>query len=271
MDDVWVSVAASATAVLLSEMVRRASARYLRGTAATLALEAASTFQLCCCTHELKLLARSALLKPAYVLMLAYAVTVVHLLSFRGASCNPCGVVERVCRGTCRVGAASAFVAGQFAAAFAARYAAASVWSLGLAEHHVRHWRFGFRCYDPLGGTVLEAAAVELGCAFVVQTAALHIHKVDEKLRVHVVAAIITALVYAGGNISGAVFNPVLAFSTNFPCSGHTYLEYCFIYWLGPALGTASCILFFEKVLPFLSGAKPTGRGDISAHKHKSH
>lgn len=33
------------------------------------------------------------------------------------------------------------------------------------------------------------------------------------------------------------MFNPVLAFSVQFPCSGHTYLEYCFVYWLGPALG----------------------------------
>ncbi|XP_077361664.1 aquaporin-11-like [Festucalex cinctus] len=271
MDDAWVSVAELAAAVLLSELVRRAAARCLRGVAGVLALEAASTFQLCCCTHELKLLADSARLEPAYGLTLGYVVTVAHLLSFRGASCNPCGAVERVCRGTCRGGAALALVAGQFGAALAARYAAASAWSLGLAEHHVRHRRFGFRCFDPLGGTVLEAAAVELGCAFVVQAAALHIHKVDDKLRVHVLAALITALVYAGGRISGAVFNPVLAFSINFPCGGHTYLEYCFVYWLGPALGVAGCILFFEKILPFLSGTNAAGRGVNVARKHKSH
>lgn len=45
----------------------------------------------------------------------------------------------------------------------------------------------------------------------------------------------------AGGSISGAIFNPVLAFSVQFPCSGHTYLEYCFIYWLGPLLGKEPC------------------------------
>ncbi|XP_057676782.1 aquaporin-11 [Corythoichthys intestinalis] len=266
----WVSVSALAVAVLLSELLRRAAARSLRGVAGALALEAASTFQLCCCTHELKLLGNAGLMEPAYGLTLGYAVTVVHLLSFRGASCNPCGVVERACRGTCRGSAALALVAGQFGAALAARYAAASVWSLGLAEHHVQQGRFGFRCFDPLGGTVLEAAAVELACAFAVQTAALHIHKVDDKLRVHVIAALITALAYAGGNISGAVFNPVLAFSINFPCSGHTYLDYCFIYWLGPALGVAGCILLFEKILPFLSGRNSAGR-EVGAHKHKSH
>ncbi|XP_061658956.1 aquaporin-11 [Syngnathoides biaculeatus] len=269
MDDAWVSVAALAAAVLLSELVRRAAARLLRGAAgaAAAAMEAASTFQLCCCTHELKLLADAGLLEPAYGLTLGYFVTVVHLLSFRGASCNPCGVAERVCRGKCRAGAALASVAGQFVAGLGARYAAAATWSLGLAGHHVRQRRFGFRCFDPLGGTVLEAAAVELGCAFVVQATALHIHKVDHKLRVPVFAAVITALVYAGGRISGAVFNPVLAFSVIFPCSGHAYLEYCFIYWLGPALGVASCVLLFEKVLPFLSGTNAASRDS----KRKAH
>lgn len=47
------------------------------------------------------------------------------------------------------------------------------------------------------------------------------------------------------------MFNPVLAFSVQFPCSGHTYLEYCFIYWLGPLLGKEpeKCCL----LLPFVS------------------
>lgn len=45
------------------------------------------------------------------------------------------------------------------------------------------------------------------------------------------------ACVCAGGGTSGPVYNPVLAFSTIFPCGGHTHLDYCFIYWLGPLLG----------------------------------
>ncbi|XP_054610111.1 aquaporin-11-like [Dunckerocampus dactyliophorus] len=266
MSDVWVSLVVLAVAVLLSEVARQAATRVLRGATGALALEAASTFQLCCCSHELKLLGDTARLEPAVSLTLCYAITVVHLLSFRGASCNPCGIVERVCRESRSVGAALAVIAGQFGAALAAQYATASVWSQGLSEMHVRHRRFGFRCFDPLGGTVLEAAAVELGCAFAVQAVSLHAHKLDKKLRVPVFAAVITALVYAGGSISGAVFNPVLAFSIQFPCSGHTYLEYCFIYWLGPALGIVSCILLFEKILPFLGRHVP----NAAVPKHKS-
>lgn len=255
----YVSLAVLGGSVLLSEAIRRTAARLFPGAYWIYLLEAASTFQLCCCSHELKLLGETAQLEPSLGLVLTYTMTAIHLSTFREATCNPSGVLESVCRGNRGVVVAVVLIACQFAAAVAAQYFAASVWSLGFSDVHIRHQRFGFRCFDPLGGTLLEAAAAELGCAFVVQAAALHVHKVDEKLRAHYFAAVITALVYAGGSISGAVFNPVLAFSIQFPCSGHTYLEYCFVYWLGPVLGVASCILLFEKIIPFLSGKSTTG------------
>ncbi|XP_049447230.1 aquaporin-11-like [Epinephelus fuscoguttatus] len=269
MTDLFVSVAVLGSAVLLSEAIRRTAARLLPGAYWIYLLEAASTLQLCCCTHELKLLGETAQLELLVGLTLTYIMTVIHLSTFRGATCNPSGILESLCRGTNTVRAAVVLIACQFAAAVAAQYFAASVWSLGLSDVHVRHQRFGFRCFDPLGGTLMEAAAVELGCAFTVQAAALHVHKLDEKLRAHFVAAVITAVVYAGGSISGAVFNPVLAFSIQFPCSGHTYLEYCFVYWLGPVLGVASCILLFEKIIPFLSGKSTIGLEVPAVQKQK--
>ncbi|XP_029282634.1 aquaporin-11-like [Cottoperca gobio] len=264
MADLYVSLAVLCGAVLLSEAMRHTAARLLPGVYWSYLLEAASTFQLCCCTHELKLLGETAKLGLPVSLTLTYTMTLIHLLTFREATCNPSGALESVCRGKRSVRAAVVLIACQFGAGVAAQFFAASVWSLGLSDVHIRHQRFGFRCFDPLGGTLLEAAAVELGCAFLVQAAAMHAHKLDEKLRAHFIAAAITAVVYAGGSISGAVFNPALAFSVMFPCSGHTYPEYCFVYWLGPVLGVASCILLFEKIIPFLSG-KSTLTLDVPA------
>lgn len=37
--------------------------------------------------------------------------------------------------------------------------------------------------------------------------------------------------------MTGAVFNPALAFSTQFPCSGSTFVEYSLVYWISPVLG----------------------------------
>ncbi|XP_044077341.1 aquaporin-11-like [Siniperca chuatsi] len=269
MTDLCASLSVLGAAVLLSEAIRRTAARLSPGAYWIYLLEAASTFQLCCCTHELKLLGETARLELPVSLALTYTMTVIHLLTFRGATCNPSGALESVCRGTGSVRAAVALIACQFGAAVAAQFFATSVWSLGLSDVHIRHQRFGFRCFDPLGGTLLEAAAVELACAFTVQAAAMHVHKLDEKLRAHFIAAVITAAVYTGGSISGAVFNPVLAFSIQFPCSGHTYLEYCFVYWLGPVLGMASCMLLFEKIIPFLFGKSTIGLEVPAAQKQK--
>ncbi|KAM9728589.1 aquaporin-11-like [Menidia menidia] len=280
-----VSLLVLAAAVLVSELGRRAGRRLVPGPAWPFLLEAASTFQLCCCTHELKLLGDTARVEPAVGLTLTYSVTLLHLLTFRGASCSPAAALEGWFRGTGPAVAlggwfrgsgasAGAGAAGlmlcQFGAAAAARAAAAAVWALGLSELHRRHQRFGFRCFDPLGGTLLEAMAAELACTFTVQAAAMHAHRVEEKLRAPLISAVITAVVWAGGGVSGAMFNPALAFSVQFPCSGHTGLEYCFVYWLGPLLGMASCVLLFDKVLPFLSGRsrrEPDGR---PAQKHKT-
>lgn len=184
--------------VLLSEATRRTAARLSPGAYWIYLLEAASTFQLCCCTHELKLLGETARLELPVGLALTYTVTLIHLITFRGASCNASGALESFCRGGSSFRAAFALIVCQFGAAVAAQFFAASVWSLGLSDIHLRHQRFGFRCFDPLGGTVLEAAAVELACGFIVQATAMHIHKLDEKLRAHFFAAVITALVYAG-------------------------------------------------------------------------
>ncbi|KAM9788694.1 aquaporin-11-like [Neosynchiropus ocellatus] len=254
MADLWVSVSVLGVAVLLSEVIRRAAAQLSPSAVRICALEAASTFQLCCCTHELKLLGETARLELGVALTLTYLMTVVHLHTFREASCNPTAALERLCRGRSSGAAAAALVFCQFGAAVAARHFAAAVWSLGLSDVHLRHRRFGFRCFDPLGGTLVEAAAVELCCAFVVQAAALNIHRVGERLRAHAFAALITALVYAGGSISGAMFNPVLAYSVQFPCSGHTTFEYVLVYWLAPVAGVASCVLLLERIIPFLSG-----------------
>ncbi|KAF1378253.1 hypothetical protein PFLUV_G00188630 [Perca fluviatilis] len=269
MTDLYVSLAVLAAAVLLSEAVRRTAARLSPGVHRVYLLEAASTFQLCCCTHELKLLGERARLGLPVGLTLTYTMTVIHLLTFREATCNPSGALEGFFRGTSSTRAATVVIACQFGAAVAAQFFASSVWSLGLSDIHIAHQRFGFRCFDPLGGTLLEAAAVELGCAFMVQAAAMHVHKLDQKLRAHFVAAVITAVIYTGGSISGAVFNPVLAFSVQFPCSGHTYLEYCFVYWLGPVLGVVSCILLFEKIIPFLSGKSNIGLDIPAVQKQK--
>ncbi|XP_029027629.1 aquaporin-11, partial [Betta splendens] len=85
-----------------------------------------------------------------------------------------------------------------------------------------------------------------------VQTVITHTRWMEEKYRVHAVAAAITSAVYAGGHVTGAVFNPALAFSTQFPCGGSSFVELCVVYWLGPLLGMMSSVLLFDQLVPLL-------------------
>ena len=199
MSDLGVSIGLLACIVLCSEAMRRAARRLCSTEDYRVYLvEAVSTFQLCACTHELKLLAEMGSVASHVALTLTYTMTTVHIATFSGASCNPAGVLESLSRGTTSAGGAVACVCAQFAAAVVARFSAAAVWSLGLSELHTRYGELGYRCWDPLGGTVLQAAGVELACAFCVQAAVLHLHRLDARLRIHAVAAVITLLVYAG-------------------------------------------------------------------------
>lgn len=270
MVDLGISLLLLAAIVCLCEACRRTIGVLFRNKYGVYLTETISTFQLCACTHELKLLGEKSQIEQYIGLTITYVITVVHITTFQGALCNPYGAFESVYRKKATYSSAVALVACQFIAATVAQWLAPFIWTLGLSDLHTTHERFGFKCFNPIGGSLVEAAAVELACTFAVQAAVIHIHKVGAKLQVHAIATVITALVYAGGSISGAVFNPVLAFSIQFPCSGHTFMEYCFVYWLGPALGMTSCILLFEKIVPFLSGKSNVGLEFPGVQKKKN-
>ncbi|XP_059187733.1 aquaporin-11 [Centropristis striata] len=257
--DVAVSLSLLVGIVALSDAIRRLLSRALADTGlAVYAMELVSTFQLCCCTHELKLLSEVGGIEPRLALTLTYLAAVVHGLTFNGAIGNPSGALEHVYHAKLTGGCALRRIACQFAAAAAARAAVPVIWGIGLSEVHMRHKLHDYRCISPIHAPLLEAAAVELGCAFAVQSAITHTRSVEEKYRVHAVAAVIASVVYAGGSVTGAVFNPALAFSTQFRCSGHSFLEYCLVYWLSPLLGMMSSVLLFDKLVPRLLSRSPS-------------
>uniref|UniRef100_A0A8C6S356 Aquaporin n=1 Tax=Neogobius melanostomus TaxID=47308 RepID=A0A8C6S356_9GOBI len=241
--DVAVSLAVLVGLVLLGEGVRRILGRVLAHSGLEAhAAELMSTLQLCCCTHELRVLSDVGRIERRLAHTLTYVAAVVHALTFRGAIGNPACTLVHVYRRRLVLGAALRLIVCQFAAAAAARTIMRFAWSLGLSGMHVHHQARGFQCTSPIHAP-LTATAVELVCAFAVQTAMTHTRNVEDKYRVHAVAAVITTAVYAGGPSTGAVFNPALAFSTQFRCSGPSLAEYCLVYWLGPMLGEAPGVM----------------------------
>lgn len=197
--DVLVSLGLVAGIVALSHVTRNVSSKALADTGlSSYAVELVSTFQLCCCAHELKLLSEVGGIAPGLALTLTYLVTVVHVLTLSGAVGNPSGTLENAYHR--RISCASALrqIACQFTAAIAARAAARQLWDLGLSGLHVQHKLHGFRCVSPIHAPLPQAAAVEFLCAFAVQMVITHASPLKERYRVHAIAAIITAVVYAG-------------------------------------------------------------------------
>ncbi|KAK1785150.1 hypothetical protein P4O66_018573, partial [Electrophorus voltai] len=215
MADFRVSLCMLAGIVLISDIARRTTSKLLgRKTYGTYAVELISTVQLCACTHELKLLGEVGRVEQQLALTLTYLISVVHALTFRGALCNPTSTLEHFCRGTLTGRCALTKLACQFVAAVVARSVVHYVWAFGLSDLHLRHKLFGFKCISPINAPLVKAAAVELACAFAVHTTVHHTHGVEEKYRVHAIAAVITTAVYAGMACSILLFGKIIpAFS----------------------------------------------------------
>nr|KAF6463907.1 aquaporin 11 [Rousettus aegyptiacus] len=187
-------------------------------------LEFLATFQLCCCTHELQLLSEQEPAHPTWALTLIYFFSLVHGLTLVGTSSNPCGVMMQMMLGgmTPEIGAMR--LLAQLIGALCSRYCIGALWSLGLTS------------------------------------ALLHFEEVRTKLRIHLLAALITFLVYSGGSLTGAVFNPALALSLHFKCFDEAFLRFFIVYWLAPSLGILLMILTFSFFIPWLHNDHTTNK-----------
>lgn len=159
-------------------------------------LEFLATFQLCCCTHELQLLSEQEPAHPTWALTLIYFFSLVHGLTLVGTSSNPCGVMMQMMLGgmTPEIGAMR--LLAQLIGSLCSRYCIGALWSLGLTRYHVSER--GFACRNPIQVDLPKAVITEAICSFIFHSALLHFEEVRTKLRIHLLAALITFLVYSG-------------------------------------------------------------------------
>ncbi|XP_009985855.1 PREDICTED: aquaporin-11, partial [Tauraco erythrolophus] len=158
-------------------------------------LEMFSTFQICACTSELCLLG-DVEPKPHTALTLTYGVAVLHGLTLTGGTCNPCGTLQPMWGGGMSLRTGGLAVGAQFAAAVLARAFMHFVWSLEMAQPHVGALSQG--CSNPMQTTEVQAFCIELLFSVVFQLAILRVESVNPKYKVHLIALLITMLVYAG-------------------------------------------------------------------------
>ncbi|XP_028904246.1 aquaporin-11 isoform X3 [Ornithorhynchus anatinus] len=213
-------------------------------------MELLATFQLCACTHELTVQA-DLNPSPHFGLTLTYFFTVIHGLTLTGSFCNPCAVLQKMAMERLAVETGILRILAQMAGALLARAYMVAVWSLGLIEQHRadRHRA----CRNPMRTDVPEACLVEAICSFIFHSAVIQLKYIRPKLRIHLQAALITFLVFAGGSITGAVFNPALALSLHMKCFQGEFHNFAIVYWVGPTAGIAMMVLMYRFFLPWLN------------------
>ncbi|KAM9659304.1 aquaporin-11 isoform 2-T3 [Trichechus inunguis] len=158
-------------------------------------LEFLATFQLCCCTHELLVLSEQDPANPTWPLTLIYFFSLVHGLTSVGTASNPCGVMMQMMLGGMSPELGAIGLLAQLISALCSRYCIGALWSLRLTKYHVSERSFA--CRNPIHVDLPKAVVIETIFSFIFHSALLHFQEIRTKLRIHLLAALITFLVYA--------------------------------------------------------------------------
>lgn len=94
---------------------------------------------------------------------------------------------------------------------------------------------------DPYLGAIIEGIATLL-CRLSSKT----IGELNPKYSTVIDSFIGTSLVVAAFNFSGGYFNPVLATSLKWGCTGHTGLQHIIVYWIGACIGALLSVPLFR-------------------------
>ncbi|XP_078514634.1 LOW QUALITY PROTEIN: aquaporin-11 [Lissotriton helveticus] len=213
------------------------------------ALELVCCFQLCACTHELWLLGVVGRVPAALSLSLTYLMTLAHTWTCAGALLSPTGALQQLAADRASVGATGRALSCQMLGAAGAR-----LWAMALRGLPVSalHGRAGVQCPSNLRTGLWHGAGVEMACAFTLHSTLYLLPAARPQHRPHLMALVITAMVYAAGPLTGAMFNPAVALSLNFFCKETNISDNMFVYWLGPVAGMILSVALFDHIFPTL-------------------
>ncbi|XP_072466865.1 aquaporin-11 [Notamacropus eugenii] len=249
--DTGISLGVMLCVVLLTGLARVLVRRHVRSTfVRVFTAELLGTFQQCCCSHELQVLSELGPDNPSWTLTIIYFLSLVHGLTLVGAVSNPCGVLEQLALEQMPLWLGLLKILAQLLSSGLSRTVMMWVWSLGISRRHAAER--ALRCASPMHLALPEAFLVEMLCSFIFHSTVMHFQDVRLKFRVHMQAALITFLVFSGGNLTGAMFNPALALSLHFQCFHELFFSYLIVYCLAPSLGIMLMVLMFIHFLPWL-------------------
>nr|XP_060622781.1 aquaporin-12-like [Anolis sagrei ordinatus] len=219
-----------------------------------LVAEILSSFQMCACCLELKMLREigpwGGGFGPDVNLTLLFLLFLVHGASFDGASANPSVSVQEYLALDSSFGATVTKVLAQFLGMEAASIFTKQYWSKELTEFHMIQNLIARSCSSSLGTSASHGIFVEAMCSFFFHLVILRFQKSSSMYRIPIVALTVTALTYAAAPFTEAFFNPALAFAVTFSCSGNSFMEYMQVYWLAPITGMLIAFFMYQGNIP---------------------
>nr|XP_013012806.1 aquaporin-12-like [Cavia porcellus] len=241
----------------LCETARRVSKALLpTGAYTSFAREVAGAAQLAACCLEIRALEEfgpwAAGVGPDLLLTLLFLVFLVHGATFDGASGNPAVALQEFLLAEATLPSTLLKLVAHVLGSQAAGAMTQCCWAWELSDLHLLQSLMATHCSSTLHTSVAFGAFVEGTCAFFFHLTLLHLRHSLSIHRAPAVALLVTIAAYTAGPYTSAFFNPALAASVTFHCSGHSFLEYAQVYWLGPLAGMVLAILLHQGHLPRL-------------------
>ncbi|KAM5228829.1 aquaporin-12-like [Ctenodactylus gundi] len=241
----------------LCEVARRASKALLpAGAYISFAREAAAAAQLAACCLEMRALADigpwAGGFGPDLLLTLLFLLFLVHGATFDGASANPAVALQEFLLAEASLPSTLVKLVAQGLGMQAAGALTRCCWAWELSDLHLLQNLMAAHCSSALRTSVAHGVLVEGTCAFFFHLILLCLQHSLPIYRVPAVALLVTVTAYTAGPYTSAFFNPTLATSVTFQCSGNNLLEYAQVYWLGPLTGMVLAVLLHQGHLPRL-------------------
>ncbi|XP_031530214.1 putative aquaporin-12B [Vicugna pacos] len=241
----------------LCQAARRASKALLpRGAYDHFAREAAGAAQLGACCLEMRVLVEigpwAGGFGPDLLLTLLFLLLLGHGATLDGASANPTVSLQEFLLAEASLPSTLLKLAAQALGMQAAGALTRLFWAWELSDMHVLQNLMDLHCSTALRTAVPHGALVEGSGAFFFHLTFLHLRNTLPVCRVPAVALLVTVMACAAGPLTSAFFNPTLAASVTFHCSGHTLVQYAQVYWLGPLTGMVLAVLLHHGRLPRL-------------------
>ncbi|XP_072894265.1 aquaporin 12 isoform X1 [Hemitrygon akajei] len=243
--------------VALSQVVRMVSRRlFLPWVYCTFLLELVSCFQLGACWLELRMLTVIGPWGGGFgrdvVLTLFFILVLIHEYTLDGAHANPLVTLQELLCSNAPLAAAALRILSQFGGVQLASAVTKVYWSWELTEFHLIQNLMAIDCSSTIQTSISHGALVEAACVLLLHLVVMKFEGAASGLRILSKALTITALVYIAGPYTTGLFNPALAFSVTFHCSGNTLIEYMVVYWFSPFIATTLAVLLFNGHIPLL-------------------